>query len=80
MYLGSWLELATRCSYWHKSPEICAEGTSSTGISCHLFTDSLCVLYWLRTSKPLSVFVANRVKEIKYLEGVKFAHVTYLYR
>ena len=44
-------------------------------VSCHLFTDSLCVLYWLKTSKPLSVFVANRVKEIKSLEGVKFAHV-----
>ena len=29
----------------------------------------------LRTFKPLSVFVANRVKEIKHLEGVKFAHV-----
>ena len=33
------------------------------------------MLYWLRTSKPLSVFVANRVKEIKSLEGVKFAYV-----
>ena len=37
-------------------------------VSCHLFTDSLCTLYWLKTSKPL-------VKEIKSLEGVKFAHV-----
>jgi len=44
-------------------------------VSCHLFTDSLCVLYWLRTTKLLSVFVANRVKEIQSLEGLTFAHV-----
>ena len=43
----------------------------------HIFvlTDSLCVLYWLQTKKPLSVFVANRLKEIKSLEGVIFKHV-----
>ena len=40
-----------------------------------LFTDSTCVLHWLKTSKPLSVFVTNRVKEIKSLPGVTFAHV-----
>ena len=40
-----------------------------------LFTDSICVLHWLKTSKPLSVFVANRVKEIKSLTGVTYAHV-----
>ena len=39
-------------------------------VPCHLFTDSVCVLYWLETSKPLSVFVANRVKEIRTLEAV----------
>ena len=44
-------------------------------VSCHLFTDSLCVLYWLRTTKLLSVFVANRVKEIQSLEELTFAHV-----
>ena len=32
-------------------------------VPCHLFTDSVCVLHWLETSKPLSVFVTNRVKE-----------------
>ena len=45
-------------------------------VSCYLFTDSACVLYWLETTKPLSVFVANRVKEIKSLGGVTFSHVT----
>ena len=34
------------------------------------------MLYWLETTKPLSVFVANRVKEIKSLGGVTFSHVT----
>ena len=29
-----------------------------------LFTDSQCVLRWLRSQKDLSVFVRNRVKEI----------------
>ena len=30
-----------------------------------LLTDSACVLYWLKTSKTMSIFVENRVKEIK---------------
>ena len=34
------------------------------------------MLYWLETSKPLSVFVANRIKEIKSLEAVSFSHVS----
>ena len=29
-----------------------------------LWSDSQCVLHWLKTKKPLSVFVENRVKEI----------------
>ena len=37
-----------------------------------LYTDSQCVLHWLQTKKPLSVFVTNRLKEIKSLEGVTF--------
>ena len=45
-------------------------------VPCHVFTDSVCVLYWLKTPKPLSVFVANRVKEIRTLEAVTFCHVT----
>ena len=40
-----------------------------------VFTDSLCVLYWLLTKKPLSIFVTNRLKEIRALEGVCFRHV-----
>ena len=30
-----------------------------------IWTDSTCVLYWLTTDKPLSLFVENRVKEIQ---------------
>ena len=41
-----------------------------------LFTDSICALHWLKTTKPLSVFVTNRVKEIKSLTGVTYVHVS----
>ena len=30
-----------------------------------VWSDSQCVLYWLKSKKPLSVFVENRLKEIK---------------
>ena len=40
-----------------------------------VFTDSLCVLYWLSTKKPLSLFVTNRLKEITALEGIHFRHI-----
>jgi len=30
-----------------------------------IWTDSTCVLLWLRTDKPLSLFVENRIKEIQ---------------
>ena len=40
-----------------------------------LFTDSLCVLHWLTSKKPLSSFVTNRVKEIISLKGVTFRHI-----
>ena len=29
-----------------------------------LFSDSLCVLHWLKTKKPLSLLIENRAKEI----------------
>ena len=29
-----------------------------------LWTDSTCVLHWLKTNKPLPTFVENRVKEV----------------
>jgi len=41
-----------------------------------LFTDSICILHWLKINKPLSVFVTNRIKEIKALTGVTYAHVS----
>ena len=40
-----------------------------------LLTDSACVLYWLRTNKPLSIFVENRVKEIKQEKDIVCHHV-----
>ena len=40
-----------------------------------LYTDSQCVLHWLQTKKPLSVFVTNRIKEIKSLEGLTFRYI-----
>jgi len=30
-----------------------------------IWIDSTCVLHWLRTDKPLSLFVENRVREIQ---------------
>ena len=37
-----------------------------------VFTDSMCVLHWLQSRKPLSVFLTYRLKEIKSLEGATF--------
>ena len=37
-----------------------------------LWTDSTCVLHWLKSSKPLPVFVANRVKEVLRASDVSF--------
>ena len=44
-----------------------------------LWTDSQCVLYWLKTKKPLSVFVENRIREIKLEEDVTFHYVNTLH-
>ena len=41
-----------------------------------LYTDSQCVLHWLQTKRPLSVFVTNRLKEIKSLEGTVFRYIS----
>jgi hypothetical protein len=40
-----------------------------------LFSDSQCVLKWINTERPLSVFVGNRVKEIKKHKNVHFLYV-----
>ena len=42
----------------------------------HLWTDSQCVLKWIGSEKDLSVFVANRVKEIKDNGDIIFGYVT----
>ena len=41
-----------------------------------VLTDFLCVLHWLQTKKTLSIFVTNRLGEIRSLEGVIFKHVS----
>lgn len=40
-----------------------------------LWTDSMCVLHWLKTSKELSVFVGNRITEIKGEDDIEFRYV-----
>lgn len=40
-----------------------------------LWTDSQCLLKWISTSKDLSVFVKNRIAEIKSEEGIQFKYV-----
>ena len=41
-----------------------------------MYTDSQCVLHWLQTKRSLSVFVTNRLKEIKLLEGTVFRYIS----
>ncbi|XP_073249615.1 uncharacterized protein [Porites lutea] len=41
-----------------------------------LWTDSQCVLHWMKSHKPLPVFVQNRLKEIKSHKDIKFRYVT----
>ena len=38
--------------------------------------DSQCVLYWMKTRKPLTVFVENRVKEIRGSSDINLQYVT----
>ena len=40
-----------------------------------LWSDSQCVLHWLKTRKPLSVFVENRVKEILMEKNITFRYI-----
>ena len=44
-----------------------------------LWTDSQCVLYWLKTKKPLSVFVEDHIREIKLEKDVTFHYVKTLH-
>ena len=41
----------------------------------HLWTDSQCVLYWLKSVKPLSVFVENRIKEISEKTNMSYHYI-----
>ena len=40
-----------------------------------IFTDSQCVLHWIKSTKPLSVFVRNRIKEINHCDDTEFRYV-----
>ena len=40
-----------------------------------LFSDSQCVLHWLKTRKPLSLFIENRVKEILNERDTTFRYI-----
>ena len=40
-----------------------------------LWTDSKCVMHWLRSTKVLSVFVENRLKEIRNAGNLEFRYV-----
>lgn len=39
----------------------------------YLWTHSQCVLHWINSKKPLSVFVLNRVKEINDSTGISIS-------
>ncbi|MCP4486607.1 MAG: hypothetical protein GY820_04700, partial [Gammaproteobacteria bacterium] len=43
--------------------------------STHIFSDSECVLKWLTSTKPLTIFVSNRLKEIKQQENNNFSYI-----
>ena len=40
-----------------------------------LWTDSQCALHWLKTKKPLPVFVENRIKEIQSQKNISFCYI-----
>ena len=41
----------------------------------NLWTDSQCVLNWIKTKKPLSVFLRNRLTEITREKNVEFRYI-----
>ncbi|MCG8044651.1 MAG: A17 family peptidase, partial [Candidatus Thiodiazotropha endolucinida] len=51
------------------------EQTKLPIIQLYLWTDSQCVLHWINSNKTLSVFVRNRVKEIKEYTDVLISYV-----
>ena len=52
------------------SKELKLEGTKIT-----VWTDSQCVLNWIKTKKPLSVFLRNRLTEITREKNVEFRYI-----
>ena len=46
----------------------------------YIWSDSKCVLHWIRSPKPLSLFVSNRVKEIKTQVNTNFRYVNSIIR
>ena len=52
------------------SKELKLENTKIT-----VWTDSQCVLNWIKTKKPLSVFVRNRLTEITRERNVEFRYI-----
>ena len=40
-----------------------------------LWTNSQCVLHWLKTKKPLAVFIENRIKEILMEKDISFRYI-----
>ncbi|CAF1060894.1 unnamed protein product [Didymodactylos carnosus] len=41
----------------------------------YLWSDSQCALHWLHTKKPVTIFVSNRIREIKTHSNVNFRFV-----
>ena len=40
-----------------------------------LWTDSECVLHWMKTTKPLPLFVENRIVEIRKSKDITFCYI-----
>lgn len=62
--------IGVRClQYVKQQLKISVEGS-------YLYTDSQCVLKWVHTDKDLSIFVENRVQEIKKHDEIVFGYVS----